>query len=56
MIFINKDQEVGATLLKHRLLKRLGWSVVQVPYFVWQTMAPGKRKEYLSRKLALRHV
>jgi len=39
----------GSTLLKHRLLRRLGWTVLSVPYFDWNRLASDDAKhEYLS--------
>jgi hypothetical protein len=41
---------LGKTLLKHRLLARSGWTVVQVPYWEWPNK-PTHRVKYLECKL-----
>eukprot|EP00747_Dinoflagellata_sp_TGD_P158260 gnl/TRDRNA2_/TRDRNA2_177801_c3_seq1.p1 gnl/TRDRNA2_/TRDRNA2_177801_c3~~gnl/TRDRNA2_/TRDRNA2_177801_c3_seq1.p1 ORF type:complete len:220 (+),score=31.92 gnl/TRDRNA2_/TRDRNA2_177801_c3_seq1:164-823(+) len=42
----------GATMLKHRQLRALGWQVVVVPYFEWDGLtSAAARYQYLSSKL-----
>ena len=43
----------GATLLKHRQLRALGWRLVSVPYWEWDEVKGSKatKREYLLRKL-----
>ena len=42
----------GATLLKRRLLRRVGWRVVSVPYWEWDACAgPAEQAAYLRRLL-----
>ena len=42
----------GSTQLKHRLLRAMGWEVVQVPYFEWPRGAE-RRASYLRAALQL---
>ena len=43
----------GSTLLKHRLLTQLGWTVVHVPYFEWdQCTTQHRRVDYMRSLLA----
>lgn len=47
-----RSRPLGATLLKARLLQKLGWGMVQVPYFHWMRLSNINRKEaYLWEKL-----
>jgi hypothetical protein len=46
-------REPGTTFLKHRQLKRAGWTVVQVPYWEWNALTPAQQAPYLRDKLAL---
>jgi hypothetical protein len=46
-------RETGATFLKHRQLKRAGWTVVQVPYWEWDALTRAQQAPYLRDKLAL---
>ena len=46
-------RETGATFLKHRQLKRAGWTVVQVPYWEWNALTRAQQAPYLRDKLAL---
>jgi very-short-patch-repair endonuclease len=42
----------GSTQFKARILKQLGWTVLQVPYFEWDTLkTPKDQDEYLSALL-----
>ena len=43
----------GSTLLKHRLLTQLGWTVVNVPYFEWNQCRNQQRREDYMRSLLL---
>lgn len=43
----NGHRAVGATCLKHRLLKRLGWRLVVVPYYEWNM--DGTDDEHVAR-------
>ncbi len=45
-------RETGATFLKHRQLKRAGWTVVQVPYWEWDALTRAQQAPYLRDKLA----
>ena len=38
-------------VLKHRLLARAGWTVVQVPFWEWDRRKPA-RAQYLEAKIA----
>jgi hypothetical protein len=43
----------GSTQFKARILKRLGWTVLQIPYFEWRPLkTPEDQAEYLSALLA----
>eukprot|EP00746_Dinoflagellata_sp_MGD_P139133 gnl/MRDRNA2_/MRDRNA2_72642_c2_seq2.p1 gnl/MRDRNA2_/MRDRNA2_72642_c2~~gnl/MRDRNA2_/MRDRNA2_72642_c2_seq2.p1 ORF type:complete len:322 (+),score=59.07 gnl/MRDRNA2_/MRDRNA2_72642_c2_seq2:379-1344(+) len=43
----------GSTILKHRQLRALGWRLVVVPYWEWETMTnQAERSDYLLRLLA----
>ncbi len=46
-------RETGATFLKHRQLKRAGWTVVQVPFWQWDALTRAQQAPYLRDKLAL---
>ena len=46
-------RETGATGLKHRLLARAGWTVVQVPYWEWVALTRVQQAPYLRGKLSL---
>ena len=45
-------RETGATFLKHRQLKRAGWTVVQVPYWEWDALTRAQQAP-MRDKLAL---
>jgi hypothetical protein len=48
----NTFRPLGHTLLKRRLLKQLGWKVVNIPLFEWATLSEDKeREEYLVEKI-----
>ena len=50
----NKPRALGHTVLKYRLLKKQGWTVVRVPYFEFDKIpfwASMERQRYLQRKL-----
>jgi len=43
----------GSTRLKHRLLRRLGWTVLSVPYYEWNRLKTDAAKQaYLSDAIA----
>mgnify|MGYP003906971799 FL=1 len=47
----------GKTKMKARLMKSLGWKVVNIPWFEWEEVGKGERYkpekiEYLKKKLA----
>ncbi|MEL6341468.1 MAG: RAP domain-containing protein, partial [Myxococcota bacterium] len=43
----------GATRFKSRLLRRLGWDVMHVPFFEWDALQGGEAQDtYLRSKLA----
>ena len=43
------ETPAGSTLFKRRLLGRMGWEVVTIPYFEWNNASP--HSEYLLNKL-----
>ena len=45
------DLENGATKAKRRFLERLGWKVINIPYFVWMKAKGEKEKKELLCKL-----
>jgi len=50
----NQPRALGHTVLKYRLLKKQGWSVVRVPYYEFDRIpfwASMERQRYLQRKL-----
>eukprot|EP00891_Asterochloris_glomerata_P000405 jgi/Astpho2/405/Aster-x0924 len=50
---VNTLQPMGHTLIRRRLLKLFGWSVITVPYYDWWGLrTPVKRIDYLLRLLA----
>eukprot|EP00611_Tribonema_gayanum_P017452 TRINITY_DN3012_c0_g2_i1.p2 TRINITY_DN3012_c0_g2~~TRINITY_DN3012_c0_g2_i1.p2 ORF type:complete len:548 (+),score=241.51 TRINITY_DN3012_c0_g2_i1:31-1644(+) len=52
----NSRRSLGHTVLKHRILAQLGWTVVQVPFYHWDRIpfwASMERKRYLQRKLGI---
>ncbi len=51
---MEKPRALGHTVLKYRLLKKQGWTVVRVPYFEFDKIpfwASMERQRYLQRKL-----
>lgn len=50
--YANSDRYTAYTKLKHRLLTRMGYRVLHVPYFEWRKMRGAKeREEYMRTKL-----
>ena len=48
----NTRRPLGATALKRRLLCRLGWNIVSVPYFEWGACSDQKQQyAYMKRRL-----
>ncbi|KAI7839792.1 hypothetical protein COHA_006591 [Chlorella ohadii] len=47
----NSRHLMGGTALKRRLLQRLGWQAVAVPFYDWWRLAPAQRGPYMRRKL-----
>ena len=50
----NPPRALGHTVLKYRLLKKQGWTVVRVPYYEFDRIpfwASMERQRYLQRKL-----
>eukprot|EP00887_Chlorella_sp_A99_P000497 scaffold17.g497.t1 len=48
----NSRHLLGSTALKRRLLARLGWAIVDVPFMEWQELRDaGARREYMASKL-----
>lgn len=48
----NTKKPLGATALKRRLLKKLGWNLLVVPYYEWNTQASQDEQDtYMSGKL-----
>ena len=44
----------GASLFKRRLLRKLGWKVLHLPYFEWEELgSTSARDKYLTRRLAI---
>ena len=43
----------GATMLKHRQLRSLGWQLVVVPYWEWDEVrgSEANKRQYILRKL-----
>lgn len=42
----------GGTLLKHRLLRDLGWDVVSIPFHAWEALPQHERSSYILTLLA----
>jgi hypothetical protein len=50
--YVNTTKYTAYTKLKHRLLTRMGYKVLHVPYFEWRKLKGAKdREKYLSEKL-----
>mmetsp|Transcript_62092 Transcript_62092/g.115192 ORF Transcript_62092/g.115192 Transcript_62092/m.115192 type:complete len:277 (-) Transcript_62092:44-874(-) len=50
--YANSTRYTAYTKLKHRLLTRMGYKVVHVPYFEWRKQRGAKeREEYMRKKL-----
>eukprot|EP00922_Rhytidocystis_sp_ex-Travisia-forbesii_P042462 GHVS01063402.1.p1 GENE.GHVS01063402.1~~GHVS01063402.1.p1 ORF type:complete len:232 (+),score=65.64 GHVS01063402.1:181-876(+) len=50
--YANSTRYTAYTKLKHRLLTRMGYKVLHVPYFEWRKMRGAKeREEYMRKKL-----
>lgn len=50
--YANSKQYTAYTKLKHRLLTRMGYKVLHVPYFEWRQLRSAKdREEYMRSKL-----
>ncbi|RDD38669.1 FAST kinase domain-containing protein 3, mitochondrial [Trichoplax sp. H2] len=48
----NSTKLIGESKMKHRQLRLLGWTVVQVPYFDWEELnTDDERKQYMKRKI-----
>lgn len=47
----NSRHLMGGTALKRRLLRRLGWRPVSVPFFEWSELPPARRGPYMRQKL-----
>lgn len=53
----NSHRTLGHTVLKQKILRHYGWTVVQVPFFQWDPIphwASLEKKRYLQRKLGLK--
>eukprot|EP00922_Rhytidocystis_sp_ex-Travisia-forbesii_P042460 GHVS01063400.1.p1 GENE.GHVS01063400.1~~GHVS01063400.1.p1 ORF type:complete len:234 (+),score=61.37 GHVS01063400.1:244-945(+) len=50
--YANSTRYTAYTKLKHRLLTRMGYKVLHVPYFEWRKMRGAReREEYMRKKL-----
>ena len=50
--YANSKQYTAYTKLKHRLLTRMGYKVLHVPYFEWrQLRSASDREDYMRQKL-----
>ncbi len=50
--YVNTTKYTAYTKLKHRLLTRMGYRVLHVPYFEWRKLRGSKeREDYLRNKL-----
>ncbi|PRW33174.1 FK506-binding 1 [Chlorella sorokiniana] len=47
----NSRHLMGGTALKRRLLQRLGWQAVAVPFYDWWRLSPAHRGPYMRSKL-----
>ena len=51
--YVNTTKYTAYTKLKHRLLTRMGYKVLHVPYFEWRKLRGAKEREtYMRSKLA----
>ncbi|KAL4427968.1 hypothetical protein ABPG75_002057 [Micractinium tetrahymenae] len=48
---VNTNSPLGQTMIRRRLLRAVGWTVISVPYHTWYKMPPEARPSYLSRLL-----
>lgn len=50
--YVNTTKYTAYTKLKHRLLTRMGYKVLHVPYFEWRKLRGAREREnYLKQKL-----
>ena len=50
--YVNTTKYTAYTKLKHRLLSRMGYKVLHVPYFEWRKLrGPKERENYMREKL-----
>ncbi|CAM9217203.1 unnamed protein product [Choristocarpus tenellus] len=55
----NTIRPLGHMVLKHRTLAKIGWTVVTVPFFEWDSIpvwASMEKKRYLQRKMGIRRT
>jgi hypothetical protein len=53
----NTRKPLGATDLKRRLLKKLGWNLIVVPYYEWNTHATQEEQlAYMSAKIGIHSI
>lgn len=51
---LNTKRALGPTVLKHRVLEKLGWKVLPVPYFDWNDLTDeAEKRNYLREKFAV---
>lgn len=48
---VNTNSPLGQTMIRRRLLRAVGWTVISVPYHTWYKLPPEARASYLSRLL-----
>eukprot|EP00808_Paulinella_micropora_P012063 g19425.t1 len=47
-----ENRYIGTTILKQRLLQKMGWKVISIPYFDWAALGgSNERTSYLQQKL-----
>jgi len=50
--YVNSNKYTAYTKLKHRILTRMGYNVVHIPYFEWNKLGSSQVKEqYVFEKL-----
>lgn len=55
--FDQNDYPLGHTILKRRLIKKLGWNVVSIPYYEWGHLQTNEQKiAYLNKFKALEKI
>lgn len=50
--FRDSVRVTGNTVMKHRMLRDMGWEVVSIPFLAWESLAPHERNPFIVTLLA----